>query len=178
MGCLLLALWALVLLGCTDPQGDRVSVDFLFRPSHPATEPGGHLDLTLTEDGRIRAELEAVERFTAFAFDAPRTYRQTGFSTPVIDDTTLSIREGLYRTAVALRLPVKRLSWTIGEVGQFTTVAEALRGTEAHHDFFLLTPGAVWLANQGDRVSAQAIQPATPPESADEPLTLALIAGP
>ncbi len=122
---------------------------------------------TLNGNGTISANLQASQSFLSFAFESTSHEVSSGFSASSYSDTSSTMSPfGQFNSGFTFSGgPVLRsqLSWTIGTPGEFTSVYDALGGSTASHEFYLLSggPGGITGTSYASDVSAAVPEPST-----------------
>jgi hypothetical protein len=157
----LVILAAFAAISLSTARADSLSADFttLFGVSEPAA--GGHIALTLNGNGTIAATLTSVDgTIRGFGLDSQGILPLSNFTDTEATASGWGTFYGGFNTGFTCFAPRPdcgtSISFTIGTVGQFSSVSQAITGTNATEDFFLYTApnGNQWGANAEELVAA------------------------
>jgi hypothetical protein len=134
---------ALVLLAHGSAQADVVKTDFttMAGSAAPVTSLAS-LTLTLNGDGTIAALLDTVNPHQAWegvAIDSSIYAIETGVTQGSEGGWWTSL--GLFNTGLGCNGCSGSATWTIGDIGQFTSVSQVFAGTSSAYDAFFYAGG-------------------------------------
>jgi hypothetical protein len=129
---------ALVLLAHGSAQADMVKADFttMAGSAAPVTSLAS-LTLSLNGDGTIAAILDTVnpdQAWEGIAIDSSKYASETGATQGREGGWWTSL--GLFNTGLSCSGCSGSATWTIGDIGQFTSVSQLFTGTNSTYDAF------------------------------------------
>lgn len=146
-------------------QADMIEADFTELNGLPSTS-AGHIKFNLNNNGTVAATFTTtLHSFLGLAYNAPGAPTQSNFSNPdAISSGWGTAQYGSFESGIAcnrndatvncLENMSGALTWTIGNLGDFSSVWQILGGASSH-DFYLVnwTEGAAmpseWVADIG-----------------------------
>ena len=145
------AVAALGLALAATAHADSVAGNFMLANWSPSSSSGGSVTFTLAADGTIAATLSAVNGIFGFGFASPGVsdLPESNFA-PTAPDDPFEWQEiyGTQKSGFLCSQCGSFESWTIGTAGEFTSVLQALGGTNSQFDFFLFDRfGNQWAAD-------------------------------
>jgi hypothetical protein len=147
----------LILMGCFIATGlcraDMLTADFTIKNNLPSAS-SGQVTFTLNGNGTITGSVMTSDgNIFGLGFNSVGHMTSSNFSPAEYQDTSWGDPYGIQASGfICSPFPctiiTNSLTWTIGTVGEFTSVFQALGGTTSTHDFFLgSTNGNDWAAD-------------------------------
>ena len=136
-----IAALGLVLLAHGSAQADMVKTDFttLLGTNAPVTSLAS-LTLTLNGDGTIAAAMDTVnpdQFWYGVAIDSSTYFTETDITQGHVSGWGTSL--GSFNTGLYCGGCTGSVAWTIGDIGQFTSVNQVFSGTNSDYDAFFYT---------------------------------------
>jgi hypothetical protein len=141
----------------TPASADVLVGDFNVLNGNPSAT-AGQITFTLNGNGTIAASLVSyVGTIYGFGFDSATHYTSFGFVGGTAQDTSWGDYYGTHRSGFYSN-GLTSVTWTFGVAGQFTSVYQAITGTNASYDFMITggAPGGDYGANAHAPVAAPA----------------------
>ena len=139
----------LLAFGSPAQSATAVTGNFTIANGNPSAS-GGTVTFVLNANGTISASLASTSgSILGFGFDSSSLLAESGFS-PTTPDNTVGWADlyGDHASGFYCGACGTTESWTIGTLGQFSDVFDALSGSGSQYDFFLYTAnGTQWAAN-------------------------------